>query len=63
MSRLYVISTGIYVYVSLCVVYTHIHTYMNVIIANDTEAMNLKRNKGGFREGWDEGKGWRDDVL
>lgn len=40
-------------------VYTHTCIYM---IVNENEAINLKRKKG-YREGLEEGKGKRNDVL
>lgn len=48
--------------VGVCVCHTHIHTYMNVIIVDEKGAMNLK-NKEGYREGLEEGKGKKNEIL
>lgn len=46
----------------MCVCDRHIHTYMNIMIVDEKEAMILK-NKEEYREGLEEGKGRRNDVL
>lgn len=48
--------------VCLCVCYRHIHTYMNVIIVDEKEAMILKKKERNM-EGLVEEKGRRNDVL
>lgn len=48
--------------VGICVCHTHIHTYMNVIIVDEKGVMNLK-NKEGYREGLEEGKGKKNEIL